>query len=120
MGSLLGAILQPGTRHLDFTRQDLVATIDAMTMGGASAPPIVLSRLRLTRLLYALEERGGEFQLIGLFAIAVGLLWMGQGAGFVRWPESSFMIRQFQWVYYGAATTVAGIVVLLVAHFRRG
>lgn len=30
----------------------------------------------------------------GLFALAVGLLWIGQGTGTVAWPRSSFMVNQ--------------------------
>lgn len=32
--------------------------------------------------------------LIGILALLTGLLWTGQGLGFVRWPASSFMIAQ--------------------------
>ena len=32
--------------------------------------------------------------LIGIVALAMGLLWMGQGLGYVRWPASSFMIEK--------------------------
>ncbi|MGY3036258.1 putative membrane protein [Bradyrhizobium sp. USDA 4354] len=37
----------------------------------------------------------------GLFATALGLLWIGQGTGTVPWPRSSFMVNQ--WAGYGAA-----------------
>jgi uncharacterized membrane protein len=39
----------------------------------------------------------------GFLALAVGLLWIGQGTGVINWPQSSFMIRQLQWAGYGAA-----------------
>ena len=32
--------------------------------------------------------------VVGLLALAVGLLWIGQGTGVIDWPSSSFMIRQ--------------------------
>ena len=32
--------------------------------------------------------------VIGLLLTATGLLWMGQGAGYIRWPQSSFMLLQ--------------------------
>ena len=41
--------------------------------------------------------------LIGIIALAMGLLWMGQGSGYIPWPASSFMINQTRWIYYGAA-----------------
>lgn len=55
--------------------------------------------------------------IIGSFTIAIGLLWIGQGTGYVNWPQSSFMISQIQWAYYG---TVLGIVGLLMIVFSRG
>ena len=30
--------------------------------------------------------------LLGIVAILIGLLWAGQGLGFINWPRSSFMI----------------------------
>jgi len=47
--------------------------------------------------------------LVGVLATAMGLLWIGQGTGYVHWPSSSFMINQAQWAYYGMATAVIGI-----------
>jgi uncharacterized membrane protein len=31
--------------------------------------------------------------ILGLLALAVGLLWIGQGTGAVDWPQSSFTDR---------------------------
>ena len=53
--------------------------------------------------------------LIGIIALAMGLLWMGQGSGYIPWPASSFMISQTQWIYYGGATALAGLVVIFFA-----
>jgi hypothetical protein len=53
--------------------------------------------------------------LIGIIALAMGLLWMGQGLGFVRWPASSFMINQTKWIYYGAAIMLIGLVLIIIA-----
>ncbi|HVU19575.1 MAG TPA: hypothetical protein VHE09_02515 [Rhizomicrobium sp.] len=47
--------------------------------------------------------------LVGVVALAFGLLWIGQGSGYVNWPASSFMINQMKWAYYGMATAVIGI-----------
>jgi hypothetical protein len=55
--------------------------------------------------------------LIGIIALAMGLLWMGQGLGYVRWPASSFMIDERPWIYYGGGMAVLGI--LLVVFARR-
>ena len=47
--------------------------------------------------------------LVGVLALALGLLWIGQGSGYIHWPASSFMISQMKWAYYGMATAVIGI-----------
>jgi hypothetical protein len=51
-------------------------------------------------------------------AIAVGLLWVGQGLGVVHWPESSFMLDQRPWALRGALLTAFGVVLLLFARRR--
>jgi hypothetical protein len=48
----------------------------------------------------------------GLLALALGLLWIGQGTGTVAWPRSSFMINQLQWAGYGAAMAGLGLVLI--------
>jgi len=50
--------------------------------------------------------------IIGLLALAIGLLWIGQGTGTINWPRSSFMIRQIQWAGYGAALAALGLVLI--------
>ena len=50
--------------------------------------------------------------VVGWLALAVGLLWIGQGTGMIKWPESSFMISQIQWAYYGAALAVVGLILI--------
>jgi uncharacterized membrane protein len=52
---------------------------------------------------------------IGFLLLAMGLFWMGQGAGYIRWPAESFMISQFQWVYYGGGTALVGLILIVVA-----
>ena len=53
--------------------------------------------------------------LIGIIALALGLLWMGQGSGYIPWPASSFMISQTKWIYYGGATAVIGLALIVAA-----
>jgi hypothetical protein len=48
----------------------------------------------------------------GLLALAVGLLWVGQGTGMVAWPRTSFMIDQIQWAGYGAVLGAIGLVLI--------
>ncbi len=52
--------------------------------------------------------------VVGLLMAAMGLLWIGQGLGYVRWPASSFMIDQSPWVTRGAILAVAGLVLVIV------
>ena len=55
--------------------------------------------------------------VIGFIAVLVGLLWIGQGTGYVRWPASSFMIDARVWAWYGLALGVVGVA--LIIHARR-
>ena len=50
--------------------------------------------------------------ILGLLALAVGLLWIGQGTGMIDWPQSSFMIKQIQWAGYGAVLAALGLVLI--------
>ena len=54
-------------------------------------------------------------RIAGVIAIVMGLLWAAQGAGYFPYPASSFMINNAVWVYYGIATAVAGIGLMLLA-----
>ncbi len=55
--------------------------------------------------------------LIGIIFLAMGLLWMGQGSGYIPWPAESFMISQIKWIYYGGATAVAGLLMVFFARW---
>jgi uncharacterized membrane protein len=50
--------------------------------------------------------------ILGLLALAIGLLWIGQGLGVVAWPRSSFMINQLEWAGYGAALAAVGLILI--------
>ena len=52
---------------------------------------------------------------IGVLLALTGLLWIGQGLGYVRWPQESFMLGQGEWADRGAFVAVAGLVLVLVA-----
>jgi uncharacterized membrane protein len=52
------------------------------------------------------------FLIVGLLALAMGLLWIGQGTGAVAWPRSSFMINQLQWAGYGAVLGAIGLMLI--------
>ena len=46
------------------------------------------------------ENMKSALTLIGIIALVMGLLWMGQGLGDARWPASSFMIDETSWIYW--------------------
>ena len=50
--------------------------------------------------------------IVGFLALAIGLLWIGQGTGVIAWPASSFMISQTQWACYGAALAALGLILI--------
>jgi hypothetical protein len=56
--------------------------------------------------------------LLGTAALAAGLLFVGQGLGYISWPASSFMISQVRWVYYGGAIALAGLILIVLAWAR--
>ena len=56
--------------------------------------------------------------ILGLLALAIGLLWVGQGAGLVHWPASSFMIDQRPWVTRGAILAFIGLAPILLSRRR--
>ena len=57
----------------------------------------------------------GIFCIIGVLATLMGLLWIGQGTGVVRWPASSFMIDMSEWTIKGAGLAVIGLLLILLA-----
>jgi hypothetical protein len=57
--------------------------------------------------------------ILGIAAVLMGLLWIGQGLGIVQWPASSFMIDQRPWVARGAVLAVVGAALILASRARR-
>jgi hypothetical protein len=55
--------------------------------------------------------------VVGTLAVLVGLLFIGQGTGIVRWPESSFMIDVTAWAVRGGALVIGGA--LMIYYGRR-
>ena len=52
--------------------------------------------------------------IIGVFALLMGLLWLGQGSGYIHWPAKSFMVDERIWMLWGALLAVVGIVVIRI------
>jgi len=47
--------------------------------------------------------------IVGILGLVAGLLFVGQGAGYINWPESSMMIGQAQWTTRGAIIAIVGV-----------
>ena len=56
--------------------------------------------------------------ILGIAAMLIGLLWIGQGTGVVSWPASSFMIDQRPWAARGAFLSVVGVILIVVWRIR--
>ena len=56
--------------------------------------------------------------IVGIVAVLMGLLWVGQGAGVIHWPASSFMLDQRPWILRGAILAIAGLVAIQVSRRR--
>ena len=56
--------------------------------------------------------------IVGIAALLMGLLWLGQGLGYIHWPASSFMLDQRPWATRGAILAVVGIVLIVLARRR--
>lgn len=53
--------------------------------------------------------------VIGVLCALMGMLWIGQGLGYVHWPQSSFMLDQRPWADRGAVLAVLGLALILAA-----
>ena len=53
--------------------------------------------------------------ILGIIATLLGLLWIGQGAGYIHWPASSFMLDQRPWAARGAILAVVGLVLMALS-----
>ena len=53
---------------------------------------------------------------VSLLIIAIGIVWVLQGAGYLG---GSFMTGETRWLYIGIATAIAGAVLLAFASTRR-
>ena len=52
--------------------------------------------------------------IFGILVLLMGLLWIGQGTGYIQWPAYSFMIDQRIWALWGALLAVVGIVIIRI------
>jgi hypothetical protein len=47
--------------------------------------------------------------IIGIIALLLGLVWIGQGTGYFPYPAGSFMISQTPWAWRGIVLALIGI-----------
>ena len=57
--------------------------------------------------------------VFGIVAVLMGSLWIGQGAGRIHWPASSFMIDQRPWIWRGAVLAAVGLAIIIASRLRR-
>nr|WP_295665656.1 hypothetical protein [Sphingomonas sp.] len=51
--------------------------------------------------------------IVGVAAVAMGLLWVGQGLGYVHWPaKGNFMLDQRPWAVKGALLALIGVAAI--------
>jgi hypothetical protein len=50
--------------------------------------------------------------IVGVLALLMGLLWIGQGFGLVMWPSSSFMLEQKIWALWGSVLAALGALMI--------
>jgi hypothetical protein len=53
--------------------------------------------------------------VVGTLCALMGMLWIGQGLGYVHWPQSCFMLDQRPWADRGAILAVLGLALILAA-----
>jgi uncharacterized membrane protein len=56
--------------------------------------------------------------VIGVLALLMGLLWIGQGMGWVHWPASSFMIDERPWAFRGGMLAAIGVAIIFLSRRR--
>ncbi|MFZ1990314.1 MAG: hypothetical protein WAW96_11150 [Alphaproteobacteria bacterium] len=58
--------------------------------------------------------------ILGVLAVLMGLLWIGQGTGLVPWPKQSFMINEMPWAYRRIGLAIGGLFILLISRRSKG
>jgi hypothetical protein len=56
--------------------------------------------------------------VVGVLGLLMGLLWIGQGLGFIHWPASSFMLDERPWAGRGVILALVGFVLILLSRRR--
>ncbi len=53
--------------------------------------------------------------IIGVILLLAGLVLAAQGSGYFPYPAESFMINARPWIYYGGATALVGLLIIIFA-----
>ncbi|MFA5963048.1 MAG: hypothetical protein WC804_03425 [Sphingomonas sp.] len=56
---------------------------------------------------------------LGTLAVLMGLLWIGQGLGYIHWPASSFMLDRREWAIKGALVAAVGVILIVLNRPKR-
>ena len=60
----------------------------------------------------------GLLIVVGILAVLMGGLWIGQGSGLILWPAESFMLADRQWAINGAVLAAVGLILVWIARRR--
>ena len=58
------------------------------------------------------------FTALGILMLLCGLLFAGQGMGWIRWPADSFMIGVSDWAWRGGLLALGGLLLLWAGRRR--
>jgi hypothetical protein len=80
-------------------------------------PPRAIAGYRKSDGLNRPREHGMKSlaAFIGILLLLSGLFFAAQGAGYIQWPARSFMVDERNWIYYGAAIALAGVVLFVAS-----
>jgi hypothetical protein len=55
----------------------------------------------------------------GMFLVALGSIWVLQGAGLLDWPADSFMLGRSEWITRGLEAALVGAGLLGLVQYRQ-
>jgi uncharacterized membrane protein YdcZ (DUF606 family) len=53
--------------------------------------------------------------IVGILALLIGIVWVGQGTGTFPYPRQSFMIDQMPWAWRGGVLGMVGVIAVIVS-----
>jgi hypothetical protein len=55
---------------------------------------------------------------LGAILLLAGLFFAAQGAGWIAWPQESFMVSRSPWIGYGLGIAAVGAILILIRRKR--